>query len=279
MSALGGRWQQGVGQMNRFVGVVLASIWVIAMAALIRRDVLPLWTADDAPCQIVADDAYQVGIRNDGGRRVGTTWVITNVTPNMSTVTSISVLDMGAISGLLPVTGDFVLKNDLVYDADERLDRFTFHVDGAGVKARMDGERIGTDYACKVTLGPMSRTIVLEGRQSEYLGESLRPFTRLKNLTLGQKWRIRVLDPFAILQDQSLEFKPQLARVTCREVIGHNGEDVNCFRIETDGTIAWADSAGRVLRQEVKIPVLGRFVLTDEPFDRPSYNFANSRGR
>jgi hypothetical protein len=262
--------------MNRIVGIVLALIWVAAMAALIQRDVLPFWTADDAPCPIVADEAYQVGICNDGGRRLGTTWVMTRVMPSLSTVTSTSVLDMGIVSSLLPVTGHFVLKNELIYDADKLLDRFTFQADGAGVKARVEGERIAHDYACKVVIGSMSRTIALESRESEYLGESLRPFTRLRNLTLGQKWRIRVLDPFAVLQDQALEFKTQLATVTRRESIQHNGGKVECFRIETDGTVAWSDDAGHVLRQEVRIPVLGRFVLTDEPFDRSSYNAANS---
>ncbi|HVP09822.1 MAG TPA: hypothetical protein VMV94_01395 [Phycisphaerae bacterium] len=265
--------------MNRTVGILLASIWVIAMAALIRRDVLPFWTANDAPCQIIADESYQVGICNDAGQRLGTTWVTTDITPSMSTVTSTSILDMGRVSSLLPVRGHLVMKNDLVYGAGGELDRFTFQVDGPVIKARIDGEKIVNDFACKVTIGPITKTIVLESRQSEYLGESLRPFTRLKDLSAGQKWRLRVLDPFSILQDQALEFKTQLATVTGRETIWHNGRDVDCFRIETDGTVAWSDDAGRVLRQEVKIPVLGRFILTDEPFDRSAFIRTSSMPR
>jgi hypothetical protein len=76
-----------------------------------------------------------------------------------------------------------------------------------------------------------------------------------------------------------LEFKVQLAEVKRRETIHHSGKDTECFRIETDGTVAWADKAGRVLRQEVRIPILGCFVLTDEAFDRSSYNQANSHAR
>lgn len=260
--------------MNRILGGVSALVWILAMGALIHRDVLPYWMAGDAPCQVTPEEEYQVGITLDGRRRVGTTWVTTTITPGMRLVRSATRLDLGAIRTVLPLSGELVLQSDLSYAADDSLETFSFDLRSGGFEARIEGERYGRDYACTLRIGPKSWTIALEGEHSEYLGESLRPFTRLKNLTVGQRWRLRVLDPFAALQSQTLEFNTQVATVTARETIAHAGERVSCFRIETEGTVAWADDEGRVLRQEVNVPLLGRFVLTDEDFDRAAWKAA-----
>jgi hypothetical protein len=236
--------------------------------------VLPYWTAGEAPCQVVPGEAYQVGIWMEGDRRVGTTWVTTTISPSMRMVRSVTQLNLAAIRTVLPLAGDLFLHSNLSYEPDDTLDSFDFTVRGLTVAAKVEGERYGRDYACTIHVGERKWTIGLEGKHSAYLGETLRPFTRLKNLAVGQKWRMRVLDPFAVLQSQSLEFSTKIAKVTARETIVHDGGRVPCFRIETEGTVAWADSHGRVLRQEVNVPLLGRFILTDEPFDREAWKKA-----
>jgi len=257
--------------MNRILGGILAVMWFVAMGTLVHRDVLPYWTAGEAPCQVVPDERYQVGVWMEGGRRVGTTWVTTTVSPSMRLVRSATKLDLAAIRTVLPLSGDLLLQSDLGYETDDTLDNFNFDLRGMNVQASVEGERFGRDYACTIHIGGRKWTIGLEGRHSAYLGETLRPFTRLKKLVVGQKWRMRVLDPFAILQSQTLEFSVQIAKVAGRETIEHDGRQVPCFRIETEGTVAWADDEGRVLRQEVNVPLLGRFVLVDEPFDREAW--------
>ncbi len=59
-----------------------------------------------------------------------------------------------------------------------------------------------------------------------------------------------------------------LVRVTGTESIEHNGRVVEAFRVEADRAVAWVTSDGRVLRQEVDLPLLGRLTLIDEPFDQ-----------
>lgn len=243
-------------------------IWIAAMTALVYRDVLPFWTAQDSPAEVVSAGQYQVGISDDRGVRFGTTWVSTTITQSIGMVNSTTLLDLGAMSGLLHKVGPLLLESNLTYLADQTLDRFTFQLQGDALQAKVDGERYGRDYACTIEVGPISRTISLDGRLSGYLGESLRPFTHLKGLRVGQQWRIRLLDPFSLIHGETLEFKTQLASITGRETIRHRNAEVACFRIETEGTVAWADEDGRVVRQEVRMPVLGRFVLTEEPFDR-----------
>ena len=66
-------------------------------------------------------------------------------------------------------------------------------------------------------------------------------------------------------------------RVTAREAIEHHGEDVECFRIETEQTVAWADDDGHIIRQEVTIPLLGRWTMIDEPYDDRARRSGNPR--
>ncbi|MBN2563883.1 MAG: hypothetical protein JXQ75_23455 [Phycisphaerae bacterium] len=254
--------------MNRVFGAVVIVAWVVAMTALIRRDVVPFWTAREVPSQIVTEGAFQAAIYNGSGVRFGTSWVTTTPTPNITTIRSTTILDLRAIANMLPVQEPMIFDTKLVYRPDGVLDQFRFQLEGARMPIQVVGERCGPDFACTTSFGRDEKRVSLDGRLSECLAETLRPFCHLKDLHVGQRWRIRLLDPFSLLCGQSPKLKMQLVTVTRREAIDHQGGEVACYRIETDGTVAWADDSGRVLRQEVQIPLLGRLVLMDEPFDR-----------
>jgi len=88
----------------------------------------------------------------------------------------------------------------------------------------------------------------------DHLAETLRPFTHLKNLHVGQRWRLRLLDPIPLLQSGNMDLQISLVTVTGREPIDHGGRRIECFRVETEGAVAWVDDTGRVLRQEFKSP-------------------------
>jgi len=254
--------------MNRIFGAVVIGTWLVAMTFLVRRDVLPFWSAQQAPSQIAPDrGSFQVAIRNEAGVRIGTTWITATPTENITTIQSTTLLDLRAIASILPLRKPLLCNTRLTYLSDGKLDQFSLKLKGAPIPIQVDGERCGPDFACSTTFGGTTKTVSLDGRLSECLAETLRPFTHLKGLHVGQRWRIRLLDPFSLLREQKPVFKMQLVTVTEREAILHNGDRVDCFRIETEGTVAWADDTGRVLRQEVQIPLLGRWILTDEPFD------------
>ena len=263
--------------MNRAVGVLAAAFWLIAMTLLVRRDVLPFWTAQEAPAQALPNETFQIGICQATGNRLGTTWVRMAPTATITTVRSTTLLDLRAVSGLLPIQGPVIFDTHLTYQPGGLLDQFQFRVDGAPFVVHVVGERSRNDFACTVTVGEMKKTIPLDARLSEYLAESMRPFTHLKDLHVGQSWRIRLLDPFALLQGGNLNLKMQLVTVTGRESIDHDGRQIACFRIETEGATAWADDAGRILRQDVQIPLLGKWTLTDEPFDPKARSAAIAR--
>jgi hypothetical protein len=49
--------------------------------------------------------------------------------------------------------------------------------------------------------------------------------------------------------------------------------------IETNNAKAWADVNGRVLVQEVDVPIFGQLTIRDEPYDRLSRQEARQRMR
>ncbi len=264
--------------MNRLLGALIVVLWLVALSAVLVRDVVPYWRTQSPPSGKMPSGDYQTGIYTAGGERIGTSWTSLNPQPDMLTVHSNTLLD-----GRLPLPTAVVasLSIDSTFSVsapDNRLVGFelTLRHDGEQV-AELRGHQVGEDYACVAQVGELTRHFSLDARATSVLTESLRPFNHLPNLRVGQSWRIRMLDPVALLRDQTAATVPQLVRVTGRETIDHGGLAVACFRIETDGATAWADDTGRVLRQRVELPLLGRFELRDEPFDQAARAKARRR--
>lgn len=266
--------------MNRILGIILAAVWLVCMTALVQRDVLPFWTAQEPPDQGIPNGRYQCRIETNTGKRIGTAWVACTAGPQLTTVDSLTLLDVGRITGLFKGMGRLTVQTDLSYEKNGTLSMFKFNLQGAGMPIDVVGERYVHDFSCVARIGESRTSILLDGRMYERLTESLRPFVHLSGLHIGQSWRIRLLDPLAMLKGESFPFSEQLVRVTKRERIRHRGDDVDCFRVESPGTVAWADDEGKVLRQELSVPLLGKIVLTDEPYDRKSHHTATvSAGR
>ncbi|HWL95687.1 MAG TPA: hypothetical protein VNT79_19375 [Phycisphaerae bacterium] len=236
------------------------------MTALVQRDVLPYWRAQEPPAHQIPDGSFQVGITNAAGMRVGTTWVSAVRMADLVTVHSTTRLDLQGISNLMPFAGDLFLDADLSYDPQGRLDGFVFRMETSAVAARIKGTRYDSEFACIAQIGKVTQTMAMDAELSRYLGDSFRPFTHLENLHVGQTWRLRLIEPLAMLRG-AMEFSTRLVKVERRETIRHAGKDVSCFRIETEGTVAWADDTGRVLRQEVQVPMLGKWTLEDEAYN------------
>ncbi len=265
--------------MNRTLGITISLVWLVAMAALVRRDVLPYWTAQAAPNHWSRSGSYQCAISNEAGRRVGTTWVTHTPGPQLITVQSVTAIDFAGLGSYLPVAGRLLIDTYLTYERDGSLMEFEFRLHGAGLPIEVSGERLGHDYACTARIGDVTTVLALDWRLSEGLGELLRPFTHLEDLHIGQRWRLRLLDPFAMITGGSVEFRTQLVTVTAREKVEVSGQFVECYRIETDGATAWADDTGRVVLQEVRIPLLGRWRIEDEPFDKSAMRSTIARIR
>ena len=98
----------------------------------------------------------------------------------------------------------------------------------------------------------------------------MRPFDGLSNLHVGQSWRLHLINPLAeVVPGFGQGFSPDavLVRVTRREPIQTAAGLVDAHVVEAQAIRAWVGPEGRVLRQELDLPVLGRLVFQDEPYD------------
>lgn len=259
--------------MNRIIGAVAALAWIGLMAAMLNRD-YPFWREQTPPSAVIPPGNRQTAIFDGAKNRVGTAWLTVG---QHSAVVSFTVFEVARVIPGIPAGGPIAVKTTLGYDPDGSLQRLVFWLHGVGVPILVSATRVGDDFGVELNVGDLHKSMSLPAEASECLGESLRPFTYLKGLKVGQSWRIRIVDPISLLRDQSVDFTAQMATVTARETVPHNGADVPCFRIETNGAIAWADDEGNVVRQEVVIPFIGKWTLVDEKYDQAARDRAMVR--
>lgn len=251
------------------IGVVL--LWLSAMVALIARDVWPAWTAQDPPpitaqrlAQIV-DEQEQFGLLDTKGRQIGTAWSnVTATGPNTNIYGTMQVRE-------LPLLSDILIETLTVFDGEGGLDSFELDVHGVPLTTiRVRGERRGIYFPCELQVGLLRREANLDLSASRMIGESLRPFTFLPALEVGQSWRMQVLDPLAAAMNQQTRFTPVIARVTRIETLELAGKGlIECFVVETSPhqAVAWVDRQGRVVQQQVEMPALGRVTVVQQPYD------------
>ncbi len=256
-------------------GVVL--FWLASMSVLFVRDILPTWTARDPPPAVALDGTEsghadaQAGIFRAGGQRVGTNWLRFYPTDDQLTVKSTTF-----VSGL-PLVPPLRIVSRFTFRDQGVLDNFDMSILGAPLAIRLKGENYDPDFPCELTMGDETFRWRMDAQTSRMLAETFRPFMRLPGLYVGRSWRMRVVDPLATVTRGAGQFTVVLVRVTAKETIQHQGESVECFRVEAPQLVAFVTSDGRVLRQEIEVPVFGRFVILSEPFDRDSLHKAEDR--
>jgi hypothetical protein len=253
------------------IGVLIIIVWGAAAAALIRRDVLPFWYAEQRATGAPQEDGeFQLGVFL-GDRRVGTSWTKSVRNVSLTNVNSATVLETSIIP--LPVVkqrmGSRILfDTTLNFQTGGALSSFDTQVYGLPVSPiRLEGQLLGIDYSCVARFGDVQQKFSIDARLSRELGESLRPFTNLSDLKVGQSWQLNIIDPISLLSGVTPDFRRVLVRVTRRETIQLDGRSASCFRVESDMAVAWVNDEGRVLKQTIQMPLIGTITLLDEPYD------------
>ena len=257
-------------------GVVL--FWLACMSVLFVRDILPTWMAGDPPPAVALDGVdsgqadSQAGIfRAADGQRIGTNWLRFYPADDQLTVKSTTF-----VSGL-PLVPPLRIVSRFTFRDQGVLDNFDMTILGAPLAIRIKGENYDPDFPCELTMGDETFRWRMDARTSRMLAETFRPFMRLPGLHVGRSWRMRVVDPLATVMRGPGQFNVVLVRVTAKETIQHQGESVECFRVESPQIVAFVTDDGRVLRQEIEVPMFGRFVILSEPFDKDSLRKAEDR--
>lgn len=271
--------------MYRWLFIAVAVVWMAAMAALIRRDVWPAWTAQDAPPM----DGRQLGepgkvreeqfaILGADNEHLGRAWGEVQVRDNGSSV----------VSGMLFIDGVAILpplrvETSTEFDDQGELSEFELNVYGVpNTIIHVKGERRGIYFPCEMNFGPKHLSANLEMSASRMIGDSLRPFAVLPRLHVGQAWRMQMLDPLAAVRSGKSEFKSVVAEVTGKELLTTElSGTVSCFVVEIRElrSKAWVGPDGHVLRQEVSVPGLKRLALQEEKYNKELRNEAMQKVR
>lgn len=276
--------------INRLIGILCIAAMLGVNGMLVIREFIPRWAAGDPP----KNDAQsmksgdirrtQFGIYTPDGQLVGRSWTLAmvNFAPSL-TVDSWSVVEPytlpnGMSSPRLRVhTIISYVESDVPDKVRLELEGVT-GVDGRPLRIGLEGEPIPPDFACTWVVGDDRGEFAVPSDSMRAVGDVLKPFDRLPGLFVGRAWQLNVFDPLSRILPHwmrgDIDSDAVLVRVTKSETIQHAGQDVEVFRIEAPHVVAWATLDGRVLRQEVEVPILGPLVILDEEWSAELFRAA-----
>jgi hypothetical protein len=269
--------------LNRWIGITAVTLMLLANGVVVWREIIPNWLVGDPPKPdplLLAGGEkrfVQVAIYDDLGRLVGRSWTrAMRAGDGMATVKTTTALDGFHLpTGMR--TPPVQIETAISYRSEKnpRVDELDFRIFGLGIAVHLHGEAMASgEFPCSWQIGNERGQIVLNSRAPAALGDMIRPFDRLPGLYVGRTWKVKLLDPIAQLvpgiENSGFSMEPVMITVTGREPIVHESERYEAFTVEGGGAKAWVTSDGRVLRQEVTLPLLGRLVLLDEPYDDDS---------
>lgn len=263
--------------MYRLFAAAIFVFWFSAMAALFVRDILPSWTAQDAPplrpqaVAKLAQQEQQYGIYLGDGTRIGTAWGIVEGTQTATTLKGTVLIECP------PLINGIRIETHSKFDGDGALEAFNLWVygvrmpgmrNGPDTRIWVRGERMGIYFPCLMQFGALHKEANLDVCASRLIGDSLRPVAYLPSLSVGQSWRMQILDPVAAALRGKTQFRSIIARVTGIETIWQGGKQMECFVVETspNKTKAWVDRSGCVRKQEVELPGLGVVRICEEEY-------------
>jgi hypothetical protein len=216
----------------------------------------------------------QAGLFDEEGRRVGYGWSHSSRSGDLIMVRNQTVLHArnlphGVTTPAVRIDLDL---NYHTYHGRTGLDELRLQVFGLGVALRLDGQFYPPEsFACEWQVGPRRGHFVLPERATRSIGDVIQPFESLTGLVVGQSWRIELVNPLASVipawDADDIPTHSLLVRVTGVEQVAHRGGLVEAFVVEAEKIRAWVTPEGRVIRQEVELPLFGKLSLVDEPYD------------
>lgn len=273
--------------INRTIGIVSLLLMFGANVALVLRDVVPGLLAGQPPNPedgLTPGARYesQLAILDAEGQVVGRNWTIAQTSGiTMSVQSSTLLLPIRLPNGVQTP----VVRIDTELGHQEgRIDSLAIRLVGLGVRTELKGAFFPPDqFPCEWQVGDARGTFLLSSDATRVFGDEFRPFYRLPGLYVGRAWRVKLINPLSQLLpswgSRAFAVDATLVRVVGREKIPHLGRTTECFRVEADRAVTWVDDAGRVIRTDVEIPVLGKLSLVDEPFDDEARRAAIQRIR
>ena len=268
---------------TRTTGYLIVPAWIAAMGWLFAHDVLPGLTAGDPP--LVRPDDWlrddnrqaQYGIVGALGEEWGSIWTI-----HLVDEFSVQRHDLIWLERFpLPIT-PLRLTMDSTFTPEGLLDEFTVKLHNDNAIVELHGERFHADFSFKIDgwigdrrLGSTFKVPLVEGGT---LGGVFSPFGTLRDLSVGQSWRMQVFNPLSALVGVGDRFIPMLVRVTGEERLSTPQGSIPCFVVESPSARALVDDRGVVHQQEIRLPAIGMIrVIRQSGFDENAERAARRR--
>lgn len=260
--------------LNRWIGIAFATLMASANGALFLKDIMPGLAEAPPSSQLFRVGpgqkmSRQMGLYGRENRRFGYSWTSAHNTGAILSVrnwTIIRPFELPQGSRTPPIRID----TELSYREDT-LDTLDIKVYGLEIEVEIRGELVPpNDFPISWRVGEARGKMLLSAEDTRALGDVIRPFTDLQDLFVGRTWRFQLVNPLARLLpgwSGTVAEDAEIARVTSLDRIRHAGEEVSAHRVEARSVIAWVGPDGRVLRQEVELPIFGRLIVLEEPFD------------
>jgi len=275
-----GLYVRSMNLFTRTVGWLVTPIWLLAMGWLVNHDIVPHWTASPPPALRPTDWLRDRGARSqftiyDEFGEMGSVW-----TDYLVDERSIRRDDLVWIDRLPMDLAPVRIGVESVFTGEGVLDEFTIRLEttGAGrAGAKLHGERFHSDFSFTFESGPIERAFKIPLVDGGLVSGAFHPFGMLTNLRVGQRWRMQVVNPIAMLTGVGDQFIPLLVEVTGEQRIPTAFGGVNCLVVESPNAKAWVDAAGVVQVQEMTLPVIGTMRIEREAdFDEAAYESARN---
>jgi hypothetical protein len=258
---------------TRATGFVIVPLWLAAMGWLIAHDIMPAWTALEVPPfkmtesmklgggssqHVLLDDAGEMG-------RLWTTYLIDE--------NSIRRDDLIWIDRVPADIAPLRVLATSTFTGDGVLDELTVIIENEEHTFRLHGERFATDFSFTLDTGdPHVKAFKVPIADGSMVTAAFNPFGSLGELEVGQRWRIQVFNPAATLMPLGDRFFRMVVEVTGEERIKTPFGERNCLVVESPNARAWVDATGAVIKQELALPLIGKFTVLREPeFDQDKY--------
>jgi len=257
--------------------VVLAilAFWVNSMRQLIVREVAPAVREAAVAAQGVRYTQLRealptmrrirMGIYFTGRtgdepemRRVGTLLRrIVPVSPQQMEITTTLSVDLGDLflaralgSGPVNVSMRMVVSNGNLASMEMRIRQMGDGRTWVEVDGRVTGEKL--NLTIRAGGDTQHRAIPFDPRY--LLDGGISPVTGLPELYVGKRWTVRTFNPLNALRNLRSRIETIQARVTGKETLLWNGQEVSCYVIEigegAQRSSMWADLTGRILKYE-----------------------------
>lgn len=267
--------------LNRWLGIVCFALMGAADVALFVRDVLPSWTPGDRPAPLILsvgpmeEHWLQTGLFDAQDRPLGHSWTRLHRGASIATHETYTYIhEMPLPDGRSTPPVQIRLK--LVYQQRfDRLDELFLHVFGLPFIIRAEGQAVADQFPISWRVADRQGSFILDAETTAALGNALAPFQRLERLQVGQTWRMELFNPLAGVlpgfERAAMGSDSVVVRVTRHEKIQVRGRFYDTLRVEAPHSVGWVTDDGRVVLQEVSLPLFGRLIIRDEPFRKERF--------